>query len=221
MLPGNDSTPAHVIHLPSALEREPWIQRLETGLGWRLTWVEASDGSAWHTDPTIGKRHPWTGEPISRGNIGCTETHLRILQRVAASGSGAVAVIFEDDCELTTTGAEVDQFIRHVSTLSGERWDILLLGATEYVDFTPIDARTARVKRFWGTHAMILRPRAIEAALKAFQAFQAEGKFPPADWLYNRAIAESHLACYGPCIPRQLCRQVPGLVSAITGKVRG
>jgi hypothetical protein len=121
---------------------------------------------------------------------------------------------------MMVTGSEIDHFTRHVSTLSGERWDILLLGANEYVDFTPIDARTTRVKRFWGTHAMILRPRAIEAVLKTFETSQKDGVFLPADWLYNRAIIDHRLACYGPSFPTQLCRQVPGLVSAITGKRR-
>lgn len=208
-----------LIHLPTATEREGHIEALQRALpDWPIEVMAASDGVAWDANPEVLKAHPWTGERISRGNIGCTQSHLLLLREAVLARKGLI--LFEDDAEIIVAGKGVNEFVSHVQTLSGESWDIILLGATEYVTSHPIDARVARVRRFWGTHAMIVSLRAAEAALVAFDVYQREGKFPPADWLYNRAIADAQLMVYGPTLPKQLCQQAPGLVSAITGKTR-
>ncbi len=210
---------AKIIHLPAAKEREGHIAALRAALpDWPIEVTAASDGAAWDENPLVEKAHPWTGERISRGNIGCTQSHILLLRDAVLQRKSVI--LFEDDAEIVVPGKEVNDFVAHVQGLSGERWDIILLGATEYVTAHPIDARAARVRRFWGTHAMIVGVRAAEAALVAWDAYQREGKFPPADWLYNRAIADGQLMVYGPTLPKQLCRQAPGLISAITGKVR-
>ena len=129
--------------------------------------------------------------------------------------------MFEDDCELGPGAAKrIDDFMYHVNTQLSGKWDILLLGANEYVDADRVSSQAVVVRRFWGTHAMILRRRACEAALEAFRAHQKEGYFPPADWLINAAIAMGNLVCYAPDSPTAFCQQVLGLRSAITGEVR-
>ena len=208
----------YIIHLDSAKEREPVIAQLQHDLSWNLTVVSASDGSVWDADPTIAKKHPWTKERISKGNIGCTETHLRLL-REAAHEERALA-IFEDDCQIVAPKAAIDTFLHTDTHKAGEAWDILLLGANEYVEASKLVCGLNRVRRFWGTHALLLRPRAVEAVLRTFKETQAEGFFMPADWLYNEAIKRYGLICYGPPTPRTLCRQAPGYVSAINGGVR-
>ena len=97
---------------------------------------------------------------------------------------------------------------------------MLLLGANEYVESEAAPGAYKRVKRFWGTHAVILSEKAMRAALQVFADAQKRGEFLPADWMYNEAIKQADLVCYGPAKLDMLCRQKPGLVSAITGKER-
>lgn len=212
----------HIIHLPTATEREPLITALRDTLGWDLAIHPASDGSAWFHDPSVAKAHPWTRKPISQGNIGCTQSHLQILEH--ASPDSGIAAIFEDDCVLQASREEIAAFVE----CAPANWDILLLGATEYVESRPATAGTRRcapptyrhVNRFWGTHALLVKPTAAAAALRAFAETQREGVFVPADWLYNEAIKRGKLVCYGPLTPTQFCCQAPGFISAITGKAR-
>ena len=74
------------------------------------------------------------------------------------------------------------------------------------------------VRRFWGTHAVIVRRRAMLAILDMYQTSIQDGYGLPADWLYSYAIKRSSLRAYAPIVP--LVRQRPGLVSLISGNLR-
>lgn len=208
-----------MIHLEKATERLPLIENLKNLFDLEI--FQAKDGSEWAAHPQIQKAHPHTKQPVSKGNIGCTHSHIDIIHRALKRGDKSV-IIFEDDCDLAKSVARdaVMKFI-HLSNTLGESWDILLLGASEYVESseTP-SADYKRVNRFWGTHAIILRERGMRAALKAFAEAQRQGVFLPADWLYNEAIKLDGLCCFGPSDPFQLCRQKVGLVSYVTGSIR-
>jgi GR25 family glycosyltransferase involved in LPS biosynthesis len=204
----------YIIHLESAQEREPLLFNLQRDLSWNLLVLPASDGTAWAADPKIGKTHPWTRQPVSKGVLGCLASHLKILE--GASKAEIAIAIFEDDCVLGADKETIEGFIKGAP----EAWDILLLGANEYVNSAPSRGAYRCVNRFWGTHALLLRPQAVEAALRTFQESQREGICLPADWLYNEAIRRFDLTCYGPESPDLLCKQAVGFVSAITGKPR-
>jgi glycosyl transferase family 25 len=69
-----------------------------------------------------------------QGAIGCSLSHIAVLERAKAAGWGNVLVV-EDDMvwnagELERSAAHAERTVRH-----GE-WDVLLLGGT-YVDCTP------------------------------------------------------------------------------------
>lgn len=210
----------YIIHLQSATDREPLIFALKRDISWNLTVFDASNGSEWVSDPAISKKHPWTRQPVSRGVLGCCKSHLDILTQ--ASNAEIAVSIFEDDCVINATKKDIDIFLHRAPP----SWDILLLGANEYVESKRTNYGGAgaphyiRVNRFWGTHALLLRPRAVEAVLRTFRETQAEGFFMPADWLYNEAIRRYSLACYGPATPDLLCHQAPGYISVITGQPR-
>jgi GR25 family glycosyltransferase involved in LPS biosynthesis len=215
----------YIIHLPGATEREPHVAALRAALAlepleWKLQVFSASDGSEWAALPTMGKLHPRNSVPVSQGVIGCAHSHLSIIQHALETQKAGV-IIFEDDCQLRIGAAKaIDDFMYHVNTDLSGKWDMLLLGANEYVEAGRVSPQAWQVKRFWGTHAIILRRRACEAVLEAFRAHQKEGYFPPADWLINAAIVIGQLVCYAPDTPTSFCQQVPGLRSAITGEVR-
>jgi GR25 family glycosyltransferase involved in LPS biosynthesis len=211
---------AAVIHLEKAVERQPLVVRMAE-LFPSLEVYLAKDGSRWLADPEIKKAHPWTKEPVTKGCIGCTHSHIDLIHDALKQKDAAI-LIFEDDCEFKeeVTREELTKYIHTANTL-GERWDILLLGGTEYVESTPTSsADYTKVGRFWGAHALILRERGMRAALKAFHASQMKGDFLPGDWLYNEAIRLDSLVCYGPTDPFRFCKQKEGLLSYLTGKLR-
>jgi GR25 family glycosyltransferase involved in LPS biosynthesis len=126
--------------------------------------------------------------------------------------------IFEDDAELMVEPSGLHEFYTKVSEMKPE-WDILVLGANEWVDFTS-QGQIVMPKRYWGTHAFLIRREAAKAVLEVFESLQKKGYSYPADWLYSYTISQRRLVAYGPTVCRSLIRQKPGLISAINGKVR-
>lgn len=220
-----------VIHLERATERLPVIEEIRA-LFPSLSVYNAKDGSEWDDNPNIGKQHPWTGSDVSRGVIGCAHSHIDLIHAALRRGNKTI-IIFEDDCEMSE-GVSINTIMTHVhganmlgdvkigtdTTSVADAWDILLLGANEYVESEATTvAEYRRVKRFWGTHAIILRESAMRAALQVFADAQRGGIFLPADWMYNEAI-KGGLTCIGPANLYSLCRQKEGFVSYITGAPR-
>lgn len=210
-----------VIHLREATDRMQLIFDLEAKLGRPIEIFFAFDGTEWEAKADIAKLHPLRSGPISRGNIGCTQSHLHLLRSSYKCQEGGIC-IFEDDCEFTASQAEIQAYAAAAEAATGGNWDILLFGATEYVEGKPdpVDSAFFRPTRFWGTHAMIVKPKAALAVIDAFMAYQKEGLFPPADWMYSRAIQMHSLVCIGPKNPNQLCCQKEGLRSSVTGAIR-
>lgn len=220
-----------VIHLERAEERLPVIENIRA-LFPSLSVYNAKDGSDWKNNPTISKQHPWTGSQVSSGVIGCAHSHIDLIHAALRRGDKTI-MIFEDDCEMNG-GTSINTIMTHVhganmlgdvqigtdTTSVAESWDILLLGANEYVDSEATSVpEYMKVKRFWGTHALILRESAMRAALQVFADAQRGGVFLPADWMYNEAI-KGGLTCLGPTNPFSLCKQKEGFVSYITGAPR-
>jgi GR25 family glycosyltransferase involved in LPS biosynthesis len=210
---------ATVIHLEKATERASLIENLK-GI-FDLEIFHAKDGSEWATNPQIQKKHPHIRQPISQGNIGCTHSHIELIHGALKRKDSSI-IILEDDCHMKPgiTAEDIMKF-SHLANTLGQPWDILLLGASEYVESTATSSpQYKKVNRFWGTHALILRERGMRAVLKAFAESQRRGEFLPADWLYNEAIKIDGLVCYGPADHHQHCEQKVGLVSYITGTTR-
>ena len=203
---------AVVIHLAKAVERLPLIENINKIFP--LDIYDAKDGSEWQANPKIQKAHPWTKKPVTQGNIGCTHSHIELIQEALKAGYNSI-IIFEDDCDFKP---EVDTAMMTKFIEGAPPYDILLLGGTEYVE-SESAGDYKKVGRFWGAHALILKERSMRAALKAFAESQKQGDFLPGDWLYNEAIKEG-LTCYGPADPFQFCRQKEGLLSYLTGTVR-
>jgi len=208
----------YVIHIDTAVERLPIIEKLRKTMIHDVVIFQAKDGSEWESSPKIAKLHPLDKTPVSRGNLGCTHSHIDIIHgRLKAKEE--YCLIFEDDCDMLGSQDDVYRFIHHAENLP-DKWDIILLGANEYVESTKVDATYRRVKRFWGTHAVIMKEKAMRAALKVFADAQKRGEFLPADWMYNEAIAKEGIVCYGPTSINTICQQKPGLISSINGKPR-
>ena len=205
--------PAYAINLDK--ERLQYIYKLSTDTKLNIIISKASDGSEWW-DSGIKMKHPWENEKLTAGMMGCTKSHLNLLNK-----KGEGVIIFEDDAELLMQMDAVDRFVDDVLRSYGNDWDIILLGANEYVNSKPITHEINRVYRFWGTHAMIINPNAFDYIKKTFQDSLDNGIFLPADWMYNEAIRQHKLRVFAPSSAKLFFRQVPGLISSATGKVRG
>jgi GR25 family glycosyltransferase involved in LPS biosynthesis len=205
--------PAFAINLDKG--RLPYVYKLSTDTSIPIIISKASDGSE-YWDSDIKMRHPWGNERLTPGMMGCTKSHMNLLDNENRQG----VYIFEDDTELVMSMEHVERFIDEVLKTQGDSWDIILLGANEYVNSKPITHEINRVYRFWGTHAMIINYNAYDFIKKTFYDALDEGVFLPADWMYNEAIRQYKLRVFAPSSPKLFFRQLPGLVSAITGKIR-
>jgi GR25 family glycosyltransferase involved in LPS biosynthesis len=211
----------YIIHLESCTEREQYVTTLQTIFPQPLEIFPASDGSEWFTNPSIPNKHPMTGDAITKGNMGCTHSHIQILKRCIQDNVHEVT-IFEDDCEFLTQSANIQSFLQSVQSLP---WDILLLGG-DYVKSKPYPIKKEtgahtllQIKQFWGTHAIVIRASAFQACIDALEDSFKKGIFLPADWMYNKTITRSSLLVLAPP-HRSLSRQAPNLRSCINGNIR-
>jgi len=191
------------ITLPDRLEI---MKILEKNIKNPIHIFNAIDGKQ-HIDEFKDFKHVLPSETISPGMIGCLLSHIEVLKNAKTN-----ILIFEDDCEYVS---DCSKFINQ-----NPIFDILLLGTNENVDFTLHGLNCVKVKRFWGTHALLIKYNTIEGILKIYEKYKLRKIFLPADWLYSYAIKEFNLRAYAPLNPKQFFKQKAGLVSTINNKVR-
>ena len=201
--------PCIVIHRQIDVEREPTIRELEKNLGRELQILEGVNGNTL-IEKGFPRKHPIERKPTTAGNIGCTASHVQILQNILA-GEHKTVCIFEDDAEF------VSDFSSYLSQIP-ENWDICFLGVNEIVEGEPVSESIMKVRRFWGTHAVILREKSMRAIQEMYFQSLKDDYALPADWLYSYAIQRSGLNAYAP--KNAHIRQKPGFISTISGNIR-
>jgi GR25 family glycosyltransferase involved in LPS biosynthesis len=219
--------PAYSIHLKSRTDRLPAILELEAALGIRITIFDASDGTELWYSPSVPKKHPWHLDSITKGMVGATDSHLKLLETVNRTDARGV-LVFEDDAEALRDVSTIKDYLEQVKRFTDEgasintdrEWHILLLGANDYVSSQPLTHTIKRIHRFWGAHAMYIKKDTFVYIYNTFRKYKKEGIFLPADWLYNKAIEDYRLIVYGPSDPKQFIQQKVGVISSITGKIR-
>jgi GR25 family glycosyltransferase involved in LPS biosynthesis len=207
-----ETIPCFLIHREQDTIREPCIQALETALHCKVQRFEGISGDVLIATgfPT---KHPHESVPTSPGNLGCTASHVEIID-AAIKDNKEYICIFEDDAEVM---GDLDTYLMEVNTLPTS--DMILLGTNEIVEAGSTELSTIKtVRRFWGTHAVILGRKAMNAILHTYKRYVNKGFALPADWLYSYAIKEEGLLAYAPT--SSIIRQKPGLISFISGKVR-
>lgn len=205
-----DETPCFLIHRKQDTIREASIRELESHIG-KLQHFEGISGHFLINDG-FPRKHPHEGES-SPGNIGCTASHIEILDRCVKMDYLHCA-IFEDDAELV---GDINAYFKDVETLPPA--DILFMGVNEIVKGTDTTVSSIKkITRFWGTHAVFLTNKAMVAILETYKKYVDLGYALPADWLYSYAIQQYELTAYAPIKP--VIRQRPGFVSLISGNIR-
>lgn len=207
-----NTIPCLVIHREKDKERNPSIFYLERALGRSIQRFEAISGD-YLLEQGFPSKHPREPNPTSPGNIGCTASHVEILE-AALRSQFSHCCIFEDDAEVV--GA-VQPYLAEVSRL--EEPDLVFLGVNEIVEGeATANSGIQKVQRFWGTHAVIVSRKAMLAIFEVYTQSLKDGYALPADWLYSFAIKEKGLVAYAPSI--STVRQRPGLLSLTSGNVR-
>jgi GR25 family glycosyltransferase involved in LPS biosynthesis len=204
--------PFYCIHLTRIREREPFLTQFQNALGRPVQIWEASEGMdvlhrGWP------RKHPFEAQ-TSIGALGCLDSHIRLLEEMVRNEIPILGV-FEDDAEVVASLETLTQFYEQ-----SPPWDILVLGANEWVDLTRVDDTYVKPTRYWGTHAFLITLDAAKKVILAHKELLKQGYAFPADWLYSHCISKYSLQAYGPFNCKGLIRQKPGLVSAINGKVR-
>ena len=207
-----DELNCYCIWLSSLKDRKQIIENLETAIQKVIFRCDAVDGQ-YHTNLFLNYKHIVPNETINNGMIGCLLSHIGLMEIV---DDNSKYVIFEDDCECVAPIEEINSFI-----VSVPEYDILCLSASEYVKYSSTEnSNIVSVKRFHGSHALIVTNKAIKAILETYETYNKKNIFLPADWLYSVAIQEHNLKCYGPKNSKQFFKQTSGLVSSINGKIR-
>ena len=207
-----DTIPCLVIHREQDKERDPSIFYLERSLGRKIQRFEAISGE-YLLEQGFPSKHPREPNPTSPGNIGCTASHVEILEATLRS-QFSHCCIFEDDAEVV--GA-VKSYLNEVAQLPPA--DLIFLGVNEIVEGEPTaNPGIQKVERFWGTHAVIVSRKAMFSIFEVYTQSLKDGYALPADWLYSFAIKEKGLIAYAPSI--STVRQRPGLLSLTSGNVR-
>jgi len=208
--------PAFVIHLDSVEERLPIISNLEKDLKIPITIFSASDGSElWGTREL---RHPWRFDKLTKGMVGCGISHYNLLKKVLNENMEGVFLL-EDDAKVNSSIEEINGLIEEINKFP---WDIILLGANEYVESEVQTMNIQKVRRFWGAHSMLIKKECIPFILQTFEDFLEKDVCLYGDWLYKEAISKYNLKVYGPSLSfiNKHFSQSEGFVSALTGKRR-
>jgi len=204
--------PCLVIHRDQDIERAPSIFYLEKSLGRNIQRFEAISGDSL-IEQGFPTKHPREPNPTTPGNIGCTASHIEILE-AAIRSDYEYCCIFEDDAEVV---GSIGPYLEDITRLPPA--DLIFLGVNEIVEGEPTaNPGVQKVLRFWGTHAVIVGRKAMLAIFEVYTQSLKDGYALPADWLYSFAIKEKGLVAYAPLVP--IIRQRPGLVSLISGNIR-
>jgi len=204
--------PCLIIHRDQDIERAPSIFYLEKSLGRDIQRFEAISGDSL-IEQGFPTKHPREPNPTTPGNIGCTASHIEILE-AAIRSDYEYCCIFEDDAEVV---GSIGPYLEDITRLPPA--DLIFLGVNEIVEGEPTaNPGVQKVLRFWGTHAVIVGRKAMLAIFEVYTQSLKDGYALPADWLYSFAIKEKGLIAYAPLVP--IIRQRPGLVSLISGNIR-
>ncbi len=203
--------PVFVINLSQSAERRQRSASAFASLGIPADFVDAVDGRDLGDLPVLAIRQPHLGRALTRGEVGCLESHLSVLTRIVAEDV-PVACVCEDDARFGGDGADVLRAIegRHSSGRPAT-WDVLLLGhhsarhppdvgaATCLYSFALTDRRRiARVAEFaMGAYAYVVTRLGAERLLAHARPLRM-----PMDWItgYSPVAGARLFAITPPCV---------------------
>jgi GR25 family glycosyltransferase involved in LPS biosynthesis len=191
-----------VIHLETATERKPIIALMEQVLRMPVRIHTASNGRG----PVLP--HIQCGSQVTRGAIGCYESHVEVLKEFASSND-EYRLILEDDTIFLCNIEQIYKMIDESNTLAN--WDMLYISYSNAVSITPLPSKSlCKINGCYGTYAMLLRRSALPKLKAALSYIESSGMFYPADWVYKFAIERVGLVALGPTKMDALAWYKPG-----------
>jgi glycosyl transferase family 25 len=173
--------------------------------------VDAIDGHTMADIPELSVHQPYLGRALTRGEVGCLESHLMVLHRIVRDKT-PLACVLEDDIRFSDDCPEVLQTLtRRLAAGDREPWDVLLLGhhstrrspqagvVTSWWS-SPLTARRriARVTEFpMGAYAYVVTRRGAEQLLELARPLRM-----PMDWVtgYSPVAGARLFAVTPPCV---------------------
>lgn len=141
-------------------------------------------------------------EAIQDKKNGCLKSHIKVYKMDADE-----LCIYEDDCEIIDPS--------YLNLLNDrEKYDLMYFGFN-----TPCNFEGSGHMCSWGTHSMYISAHAKRCFLEYISSNHTY--CVPIDHVWNRVEIKYKLRTYRPEKPDIYTRQRPGLVSYITGEVRG
>ena len=151
-----------------------------------------------------------TQDPV----LGCRESHKKVARLAKEEYPHSSYLVFEDDCEIVDPNF-LELLNEHKDV------DILYFGVNGFC----VHQQPYRLRHSWGTHAMMITPKARDCFLeKETEILQM--RFPlgnhPLDQLFCVLEDKEKLKVWKPdeSAMKQWVRQKPGLKSAISGSIR-
>lgn len=192
----------HIIHLEDCHERDYVKEHLEENFGHQE--IPFFPAIRVRTNTTIMWKPPYARyKPMLPGAVGCLESHIALYK----SNPRGILTVFEDDAVVKDSEG-LSNFIR----IFPKDYDIILLGYNKIAKGN-IENNIYHVKRFYGTHAMILTENARQLLVEEYESQKPLAE--PMDWLWSHVIEDNNLKTYAPLSPCII--QKPGLESQITG----
>lgn len=90
---------------------------------------------------------------MTNGAIGCSMSHLKLLQNAKANGDTHIMIV-EDDITFTNPSLFVNQLNTFLQT--HDKWDMILLAGNNISTYTPIDSTCVKVKKCQTTTGYIV-----------------------------------------------------------------
>uniref|UniRef100_A0A6C0KE39 Glycosyl transferase family 25 domain-containing protein n=1 Tax=viral metagenome TaxID=1070528 RepID=A0A6C0KE39_9ZZZZ len=210
---GTSNNSMYMIHLKRAVERLPYIHRLEQKLNMKIPIFDACEGSS-----LIANGHPTKCAHTlnyyrSAGEVGCTVSHINICKEALKQNYDHI-VIFEDDCELNKSLEELKVKLDKFKSLNIS-WDLFCIGGD--IIGTRMNDTFMRVDHFYCTHAVILNRKFMQELISLYETFYRNGTTWAVDGLYSDVLRSKKTNGYGfiPNKTNDFFRQATGLKSYI------
>jgi len=126
--------------------------------------VEGVDGQNLNFKPTTST----DGTPVSKGDLGCTKSHLSVVEW-AKKGNLPYYLVFEDDVELHPNfNALFEEYYKELP----DDWDMFYLGANHGNGYTEVSDHIIRCKASYATHAMVVRHTMYDDLIKFWNTIE-------------------------------------------------